>query len=106
MFSQFSCEYLSFLSQSKAHLLPLDLQLHHFLLALLVAQALGHEEVLCFVKNHFVPSLAKENKPLLSFEAKITKVEASTLGNLFDMETCDKSKSSCSAEVCDGIPSW
>ena len=105
MFLQFSCEYLSFLSQSKAHLLPLDLQLHHFLLALLVAQALGHE-VLRIVENRFVPSLAKENKPLLSFEAKITKVEASTLGNLFDVETCDKSKSSCSAEVCDGIPSW
>ena len=92
--------------QSKSHLLPQYLQLHHFLLAHLVAQALGHEEVLRFVKKHLVPSLAKENKPLLSFEAKITKVEASTLGNMFDVETCDKSKSSCSAEVCDGIPSW
>ena len=37
MFSQFSCEYLSFLWQSKAHLLPLDLQLH-ILLAHLVTQ--------------------------------------------------------------------
>ena len=86
MFSQFSCEYLSFLWQSKAHLLPLDLQLH-FLLAHLVAQALGHEDVLRFVKNSFVPSLANENKPLVSFEAKLTKVKAPTLDKLFDVET-------------------
>ena len=78
MFSQFSCEYLSFLWQSKAHLLPLDLQLH-FLLAHLVAQALGHEEVLRFVKNRFVPSLGNENKPLVSFEAKMTRVKAPRL---------------------------
>ena len=83
-----TCEYFSFLWPSKAHLLPLDLQLH-LLLAhlLLVAQALGHEEVLRFVKNRFVPSLANENKPLVSFEAKMTKVKAPTLENLFDMET-------------------
>ena len=87
MFSQFSCEYLSFLRRSKAHLLPLDLQLHNFLLVHLVAQALGHEEVLRFVKKRFVPSLAKENKPLVTSEAKMTKVKASTLDNLFDVET-------------------
>ena len=39
------------------------------------------------LSKRFVPSLAKENKPLVSFEAKMTKVKASTLDNLFDVET-------------------
>ena len=38
-------------------------------------------------KNAFIPYLAKENNPLVSFEAKMTKVKASTLDNLFDVET-------------------
>ena len=78
------------------------------------AQALGHEEVLCFVKNRFVPSPANENKTPLSFEAKMTRVKAPTLDNLFDVETStilqdkasEKSESPSSTAVCDCIPSW
>ena len=55
--------------------------------SLINAQALGHEEVLYFVKNRFVPSSANGNKPPVSFQEKMTKVKAPTLDNLFDVET-------------------